>query len=316
MNPEPMSSDLKQQLRGLVFDIERFATKDGPGIRTVVFFKGCHLHCLWCQNPESQRRQPEIMYDASKCAGCGRCLENCPHHAVRKDPEFGTLTDADLCRLCCACVEHCYYDARRLVGKYYTPGQLMDTIRRDKPFFDNSRGGVTFSGGEPLLQKDFLIALCKACRNEGIHTALETCGHVRWETFAELLPHLDLIYFDLKHIDPVLHKEYTGVSNDLILSNLIKLSSVFQKLIVRIPVIPGYNDCVDVQRGMYKFLKQNLEKLHSVELLPFHRLGSGKYRGLGRRYSMEDVPSLKRNDLRHLQVIGIEMGLAISIGSV
>lgn len=316
MSPESMSTDQKQQLRALVFDIERFATKDGPGIRTVVFFKGCHLHCLWCQNPESQSRQPEIMYDASKCAGCGRCLEDCPQHAIRKDPEFGTITDPDLCRLCCTCVEHCYYDARKLVGKHYTVEQLMGTIRRDRLFFDNSRGGVTFSGGEPLLQNGFLLALGKACQKEGIHTALETCGHVRWEIFSELLPHLNLIYFDLKHIDPDLHEKYTGVDNDLILSNLKKVSSAFQPLVVRIPVIPGYNDSIDVQRSMYEFLKQNLEKLHSLELLPFHRLGSGKYRGLGRRYSMEDVPSLRKDDLKHLQAIGTEMGLPITIGSV
>jgi pyruvate formate lyase activating enzyme len=311
-----MSTDTNLQLRGLVFDIERFATKDGPGIRTVVFLKGCHLHCLWCQNPESQRQQPEIMYDASKCAGCGRCMEACPQHAIRKDTEFGTLTDSDLCRLCCTCVEYCYYDARKLVGNYYTPGQLMDSIRRDKPFFDNSQGGVTFSGGEPLLQKDFLLSVCKACREEEIHTAVETCGHVRWQTFADLLPYLDLVYFDLKHIDPELHKDYTGVSNDLILANLEKLSRAFQPLVVRIPVIPGYNDAIDVQRRMYTYLMQNLTRLHSVELLPFHRLGSGKYRGLGKRYIMEEVESLRTSDLQHLQAMGKQIGLQISIGSI
>jgi len=185
--------------------------------------------------------------------------------------------------------------SRAAILAVYSAKILNPSSGELKSFYDNSQGGVTFSGGEPLLQKDFLLAVAKACREEGIHTAMETCGHIGWEVFEELLPHLNLVYFDFKHIYPVVHKEQTGVSNELILENLVKIGSAFHPLIVRIPVIPGYNDCLEVQREMYRFLKQNLKKLETVELLPFHRLGSGKYKGLGRQYSMENVPSLNRD---------------------
>ena len=300
----------------LIFDIERFATKDGPGIRTVIFLKGCHLRCQWCQNPESQISNVEVMYDAKKCAGCGRCIENCPNDAIRVDPSFGLLTDSELCVGCGLCTETCYYDARKRVGMNYGVSTLMAEILKDKSFYENSGGGVTFSGGEPLLQSDFLVAVCQACGREQIHRAIETCGHAPWNVFTKLIPELDLIFFDLKHIDPGLHKQYTGVTNELILDNLRKLSGVFSPLIVRIPVIPGFNDPLETQKDIFGFLKNELKRVTAVELLPFHRLGSSKYKGLGRAYPMENVISLKKEDLKHLEKLGRDMGLPVRVGAI
>ena len=304
-----------RQAIGLIFDIERFATKDGPGIRTVVFFKGCALRCFWCQNPESQRADVEVMYDAGKCGGCRRCLDRCPQKAIRVDPRFGLVTDASLCRGCGACLESCYYSARRLMGRRYSVEGLMAEIRKDRTFYAYSGGGVTFSGGEPLLQPAFLASLACACRQEGIHTALETCGHAPWRSLVAVLPHLSLIYYDFKHLDPEAHGRSTGVSNRRILENLRRLSGLFRSLVVRIPVVPGFNDSPEVQRRMFGFLVK-LPSAVEVELLPFHRLGSAKYTGLGREYHMDSVQSLRREDLNAAVQMGREMGLSIRSGEV
>ena len=301
---------------GLIFDIERFATKDGPGIRTVVFLKGCPLRCQWCQNPESQLSRLEVMYDAEKCAACHRCIEHCPNHAIRIDSYFGLLSDPEICKGCGLCTEACYYSARKLMGHAYSVPELMHEVCKDKSYFENSGGGVTFSGGEPLLQSGFLMHVCRACRREQIHTAIETCGNVAWQAFNHLIDELDLIFYDFKHIDPDLHKQHTGVSNKLILANLKKLSAAFSPLIVRIPVIPGFNDSLNTQKDMFHFLKYELERVEAIELLPFHRLGIGKYKGLGRYYKMENVHSLKKQDLTPLETLGREMGLPVRVGAV
>ena len=178
---------------GLIFDIERFATKDGPGIRTVVFLKGCPLRCQWCQNPESQLSRVEVIYDAEKCADCRRCIEHCPSHAIRIDSYFGLLSDPEICEGCGLCTETCYYNARKLVGHAYSVPELIHEVCKDKSYYENSGGGVTFSGGEPLRQSDFLLHACRACRQEQIHTAIETCGNVAWQVFNNLIDELDLI---------------------------------------------------------------------------------------------------------------------------
>ena len=303
------------ELRGLIFDIERFATKDGPGIRTVVFFKGCTLRCAWCQNPESQDRQPQIMYDATRCRGCGRCLECCPHGAIRKSDRYGLVVDPLACRACGECCSACYYDARRLVGRSYSVPELMREILRDKSFYENSGGGVTFSGGEPLLQPEFLEEICRQCRHSGVHTAVETCGHVSWRAFTRVVPFLDLVYYDLKQVDPELHRRDTGAANERVLDNLKSLSREAVPLVVRIPVVPGRNDCLEVQRAILRFVA-SLPRVDGVELLPFHRLGSSKYTGLGREYPFEGVESLSREDLAEIKALGESLGLPMRIGSV
>lgn len=298
---------------GLIFDIERYATKDGPGIRTVVFFKGCNLRCDWCQNPESQSHSPQIMYYANLCRGCGRCMEACPENAIHVSGEFGLLTEHDRCTGCGLCTEVCYYNARKLLGTIYTVDEVMAEIRKDMAYYNNSGGGVTFSGGEPVIQGEFIKKMAKACSDEGIHTALETDGCWPWEKTEELLSQIDLIYYDLKHIDQEKHQEFTGVSNRLIIDNLKKLSDSSVIVIIRIPVIPGYNDSLTVQEGLYRLLLDHT-RFRDVELLPYHRLGSGKYNGLGFPYKLEGVPSLRSSDIRHLVELGQDLGLSIRTG--
>jgi pyruvate formate lyase activating enzyme len=209
----------------------------------------------------------------------------------------------------------CYSDARKLVGKSYSVSELLFEIRKDLDFFQNSGGGVTFSGGEPLLQEDFLAEVCKKCRELGIHTAVETAGNVPWEHIQKLIPHLNLIYYDLKHIDSEVHRKYTGVKNERILENFKKLSLCFHPIIVRVPVIPGFNDTVETQQRMYSFLRKKRGVVH-VELLPYHRLGMSKYRGLGVSYEMEGIQSLGRDDLVHLERLGKKMGVNVRVGAV
>jgi len=303
------------ETRGCIFDLERFATKDGPGIRTVVFFKGCALRCRWCQNPESQLGRPEVIYDDSRCRGCRRCLESCPSGAIRFDERLGLITDRRTCRGCGICAERCFSDARRLAGKEVALTELLAEINRDRSFFEYSGGGVTFSGGEPLLQDAFLLAACRECRKAGIPTALETSGHAPWETLERLVPFLDLIFFDFKHPDPQLHRRHTGVGNRRILKNLRMLNARKAPLVVRIPVIPGFNDSPAVLTRMFRFL-MGLPHEAPVELLPFHRLGMSKYRGLGRAYGMEEVLPLGNEDLGELARLGEHMGLAVHVGPV
>ena len=297
----------------VIFDIERYATQDGPGIRTVIFFKGCNLRGIWCQNPESQCVTPQIMYYVNLCQGCGRCITLCPNQAIHPDETFGLLTDPDLCAACGKCAVNCYVDARKLMGKMMTVSDVMEEIQKDTPYYRSSGGGVTFSGGEPLLYPEFVRAVAQQCHEAGIHTAIDTAGHVSWETFEMLLPYLDLVFFDIKHIDADLHKTYTGVSNERILDNLKKLSAVFAPLIIRIPVIPGCNDSVDVQQRIYEFVKQ-LPGIERVELLPYHSLGTTKYKGLGRDYTLH-ADSFKKDDLQHLAKLAHTIGIPLRIGA-
>jgi pyruvate formate lyase activating enzyme len=298
----------------VIFDIERYATKDGPGIRTVIFLKGCNLRGQWCQNPESQCMRPQIMYYINLCQGCGRCLDLCPNQAIRRDDMFGLVTDPELCTACGLCAEQCYVEARKLMGSRMTVAEIMEEIRKDQPYYESSGGGITFSGGEPLLYPDFVREVARQCQEEGIHTAIETAGHVAWEVFEQVLPYLNLVFFDIKHLDPECHKRYTGVTNERILRNLQQLSEVFAPIIIRVPVIPGCNDSIDVQQRIYEFVK-GLRGVERVELLPYHRLGSSKYKGLGREYPFAGVDSLKKDEIAHLVKLGQTLGVPVQIGA-
>lgn len=303
-----------QPNQATVFEIERYATKDGPGIRTVVFFKGCNLHCNWCQNPESHSPRPQVMYYRNRCRTCGRCLEVCSTGAVREVAPFGFITDHEKCTLCGACVDGCFCDARKMVGQHLSLEAIMDAIRKDRAYYEESGGGVTFSGGEPLLQADAVRELARHCQNEGIHTALETAGHVPWRTFEGLLPRLDLLYYDLKHIDSDAHRRFTGVPLDRILDNLRRVSEIFRNLTVRIPVVPGVNADEQVQIRMFSFLSRNTN-VRRVELLPFHRLGMAKYEGLGMAYACAELDNLSKQDCIPFAEIGRGMGLSVQVGA-
>jgi len=298
-----------------VFEMERYATEDGPGIRTVVFFKGCNLRCRWCQNPESHSAEPQVMYYRNRCVACRRCLEACPAEAIREVPPFGFITDHQRCRLCGACVDECFSDARKIVGQRMSVDAIMDEIRKDRAFYDESGGGVTFSGGEPLLQADAVRELARRCKDEQIHTAMETAGSVPWPNFEGILPWLDLLYFDLKHIDSEAHRRYTGFPLDLIIGNLCRAGECFDNLVVRIPVVPGVNATEQIMTRMFSFLLENT-KIRRVELLPFHRLGLTKYEGLGMDYyAMAKVDSMSKEDCTPFAEIGRELGLSVQVGA-
>jgi pyruvate formate lyase activating enzyme len=265
--------------RGAVFDIQRYSIHDGPGIRTTVFLKGCPLRCYWCQNPESQSAKPEILFDASKCTGCGACVAACAAGASRLS-EGKSVIDREACRGCGKCVEVCLNEARRLVGKEMTVEEVMQPVLKDVRFYENSGGGVTLSGGEPTAQPDFASALLRRCKELGLHTVMETCGYAPWPVFERLLQHTDLVFYDLKHMDPGKHFAGTQVKNLTILENAKRIHSL-KPMIVRVPLIPGFNDSPAEIEATVRFVKTELPST-PVELLPYNKLGEGKYGRLDR----------------------------------
>ena len=211
---------------GTIFDIKRFAVHDGPGIRTTVFFKGCPLRCLWCHNPESMKIGRQVVFFENKCIGCGECYKRCPNGALKATPQ-GRMYDRDKCTLCGTCVEYCYAEATVMEGKVVSVEEVIEEVKKDMPFYENSNGGVTLSGGEPTMQSEFCLAVLQESKKAGMHTTLDTSGQVKWETFQRILEYVDLVLYDMKHMDPLKHKEYTGLSNENILSNLKKLDALF-----------------------------------------------------------------------------------------
>ena len=289
-------------MQGTIFNIQRFSIHDGPGIRTTVFFKGCNLRCLWCHNPEALQREPQIEFYPEKCIACGACVVACPEEAqiLLDGPDSTTrrVYLRDLCRQCFLCTQECFSGALLKTGREMDTAQVMAEIERDREYYRFSSGGVTFSGGEPLLQKDFLISLLEACRERGIHRAVDTAGNVAWEILAEVAPLADLVLYDIKGFDEQTHRRATGASNRRILENLRRLSAAGSEIWVRIPVIPGVNDSPDEISAIAAFLAP-LEGVRQVELLAFHTLGSEKYPSLGREYPMAGVrpPSKEKMDL-------------------
>jgi pyruvate formate lyase activating enzyme len=293
----------------VIFNIMRFSTQDGPGIRTTIFFKGCPLSCWWCHNPESQRLQPELLYLEERCRHCGDCVTACPQHAIEQVE--GTVRTSALCRRCGQCTEVCQAEARQIAGRRLTVGELVAEIERDLIFFEESAGGVTLSGGEPLAQPRFVSALLGACRERGIRTVLDTCGYAPSGVFLNVAPLADLVLFDLKLMDPVRHKQYTGVSNRRILANLEQLVASGGAVTVRIPVLPGINDTDDDIRQFARYL----EKLPAseVELLPYHHIGAGKYKRLGLTYRLGDAPQPTAADLARFRDALVRAGLNVRV---
>lgn len=264
-------------MKATIFEIQRNSFVDGPGIRTTVFFKGCNLRCKWCHNPESQAAYPQMMCYKTKCIGCGKCKEVCP-------------SGLENCSLCGKCVAQCQSEARQICGKEYTVNEVLEEVIKDKIFYDTSGGGVTFSGGECMLQNDFLREILQKCKEAGIHTAVDTAGNLPWEYFENVLPYTDLFLYDIKAVSEQLHIEGTGVSNKAILSNLKRLSeNGSAEIIIRIPVIPQFNATPEEMEKTADFLRGIRYK--SVELLPYHNMSGHKYDALDMQNTDYPIPS-------------------------
>ncbi len=296
---------------GLIFDYRRYSIQDGPGIRTTVFFKGCPLTCVWCHNPESQHSQPELIYRNHRCIHCGSCLAECPHGAIdwqSAQPQ----TDLQLCTRCGLCAKVCPAEAREIAGSQMSVDAVMAVVLRDVPFYDESNGGVTFSGGEPMSQVIFLHELLTACREHGIHTALDTCGFAPWAAFESIRTLVDLFLFDLKLIDSSAHRRFTGVDNALILTNLQKLAAAGHNLRIRVPLIPNITAQPENLRQIAAFVHA-LPGSPPVDLLPYHAAAEQKYTLLKRAYPLAGVSALSPKQIDDAAALFRSYGLTVLV---
>ena len=297
---------------GIVFDLKKYSVHDGPGIRTTVFLKGCPLNCWWCHNPESQALARERIFRASRCIQCRACLDACSQGAITWDGQ-GPVTDGARCTLSGACVEVCYAEAREIVGQEMTVAQVMADVERDVAFYDESGGGVTFSGGEPLTQPEFLLALLRASKEREIHTVLDTCGQAAWKTLDRVRGYVDLFLYDLKLMDDARHRIYTGVSNRLILSNLERLSELGHEIVLRVPVMPGINQDPESMAQIGTFAAA-LPSLLRVDLLPYHHTAAAKYERLERTYALPDMLPPSDEMMAELERILLGFDLEVKVG--
>lgn len=294
------------EITARLFHIQKFSLHDGPGIRTVVFFKGCPLRCLWCSNPESQSKQIQILYNKQNCIHCGRCAAGCPFDAISIETQSVRI-DHKNCTACLRCIKGCPQRALTSEGKDYTIDEIIKICLQDRDFYEESGGGVTLSGGEALLNPQPAIELLRQLKQQGVHTAIETTGYVSSSAFEQTLPFLDLLLFDVKHYDRKRHFEGTGVYPDRIFQNLNTALSSKKHLIVRIPVIPDFNDHLNDAKGFLKlFLKYGVT---NVNLLPFHQFGEKKYEMLCIPYTMQSSPALTEENLKEYQSIFINGGI-------
>lgn len=285
------------EMEGVLFNIQRYSLHDGPGIRTIPFFKGCPLSCKWCSNPESQRPQPELIFKKSDCIRCGKCIEVCKQQALSVSNAF--FIDRERCIQCGECTQVCPTQALEMKGKRMTVADVMQELQKEENLYRRSGGGITLSGGEPLAQPAFARELLKACKEKGWHTAMETTGFTTPEVIADVFPYVDLALTDIKAINPAIHLANTGIDNSQILENLLRISFL-TKTIVRIPVIPGVNDNPDEIHNIAEFarLMSNVDTLH---LLPYHSFGENKYGLLGRIYPMGEAESIVESKMELLK---------------
>jgi pyruvate formate lyase activating enzyme len=297
---------------GLVFDIQRFSLHDGPGIRTTVFLLGCPLSCWWCHNPESQGKVPQLLYGAERCLGCQSCVAACPEHALTAT-EDGIHTDGDLCKRCWTCTTVCPTTCRETTGRPMTVAEVMTEIEKDRVFYEESGGGVTFSGGEPLMQPDFLLDLLRACGDRGIHRAVDTAGVAREEILCGIAGETELFLYDLKLMDASRHHETTGAENDLILTNLEHLAAMGCEINVRIPIIAGINDDDENIDSAGAFLS-SLSAETSVSLLPFHESARDKHRKFDKPWRLDGAQAVSDERMQDISSRIEEFGLNVRIG--
>jgi glycyl-radical enzyme activating protein len=273
------------QVTGWITEIQRFSIHDGPGIRTTVFFKGCPLRCCWCHNPETQGGRPQLSFTASKCIACGDCVKVCPQHEGDETESPDLTINRAVCTVCGACARACPTSAREIVGREVGVDEVIREVDRDRPFYRQSCGGMTLSGGEPLLQADFAVALLQAAKAIGLHTCIETCAQVQPEVLGRVLPLVDLFLCDYKETDSERHRAWTGLGNDRILANLRWLHGAGASMLLRCPIIPGLNDRDEHFDGIVA-LARELRGIEGIELMPYHRLGEGKIDSFG----LSDLP--------------------------
>ena len=286
-------------MRGFISDYKRMSVHDGPGIRTTLFLKGCPLRCLWCHNPENLRMEKTLSYTKKLCVGCGYCASVCDRGVHRVENGEHTLA-YDACTGCGKCVAECYTGALKLFGQEMDAEEAAEKLLEDHRFYESSGGGVTFSGGEPLMQPLFLAAVMRILKQHEVHIAVDTCGEAPWEAFARILPYTDLFLYDVKHIDSGLHKKATGVGNERILENLRRLSALGAQFEIRTPVIPGYNDSPEVL-GAIGSLLSSLDGVRVWRLLPYHSMGKAKYEAIGLSYPMPELEMPDNVRMRALQ---------------
>ncbi|MBE3088109.1 MAG: glycyl-radical enzyme activating protein [Chloroflexi bacterium] len=308
-------------VRGLIFDIQGYSVQDGPGTRTSVFLSGCPLRCGWCCNPEGQLLRQRLMYKTVNCANCpGRCINACPQHSIkilsRNDNKLILDFDRELCDRCndMTCVRSCYTSALQISGRWYTVDELMRILKRDQGYW-GSRGGVTFTGGEPLLQKHFTLAVLKKCQDSYIHSGIETSAYITTADLVEILPYVNWMFIDIKHMDPARHREGTGVDNEPILQNIraVRACNWPGRLILRSAIIPGFNDAKENAVATAGFMKE--VGLAEINILPFHRLGTSKYEELGMNYQYAKQESPSAEVMNNLRTLYEHHGFRCFVGS-
>ena len=299
---------------GIIFNIQGYCIHDGPGIRTSVFLKGCPLRCFWCQNPESHSFYPELFFAEEKCTGCGNCVQVCPEKAICMHGK-ASQTDRRLCKSAGLCVDACPNGARAAIGRRATADEVFKEIAADSLFYQESGGGVTLSGGEPLAQPEFAAGILKKCRHAGFHTALDTCGYADWTTAKEVLRHVNLVLFDFKHMNPEMHKRHTGASNELILQNAEKIHHEMSiPMQARVTLVPGFNDSPENLEATARFIAEKLSNAIPVHLLPYHRLGEAKWERLDRKNETEAIEIPGERQLAECRRIFESFGLTAIMG--
>lgn len=302
---------------GIVFDIGRFMTEDGPGIRTCVFMKGCPLRCKWCSNAYGLERKPQLAVIQNKCNGCGRCIEVCPLFLIQRGKNGKIVTGFSRCIGCGKCTETCLCSARTIIGKKYTVDEIIERILEDRDFYRRNSGGVTFSGGEILLQPEFVREALKKSKEHEIHTAIETSGFGRWNDLEGILSYTDFIFMDIKALNREKHKMLTGQNNDHILDNIRKAAKYCREnhkdMVLRLPLIPGLNDDAVNIRETAEFVKM-LDTDIELNILPYHKFGIGKYENIGKTYKLKDLQKNSDEKISECKKILTEMGILFSVG--